>query len=905
MKHKRNQLGYQVFTEKYTQDHFFGTEWKSQAPSRGKVQQAIENMMNAGVEFVDEMDNYTPPEFDLPNLEKGDINQHFDAMAYDLYKPVFTYLDRFCRKDLAPIPPVEVYVMKPGWTRYSLTSNGEWKIEHVPTPREKVLVFDCETFVKGSRFSHPIIGSAINDQACYLWLAESYVTPSIPYVPTLIPVGEGKILITWNGCYDHRRTVERYTLDTTKNILVDGMCLHKLVAGLDKSQAGYLGALEKKPYMPKPRWLTHRKGSKNSLLAAYNFHFNKEIGKGAKKARNIFVDAKSMEEIKNHNEANLEYAMRDVEWTMLLFKKLWKMYKRSATSPVVWAAHFIIHDAIVCVPDDWQRWVKETEAKFQEDKAEVRRLILKLADDTYEMWDDGEINVEADPFLKHLDWSYEEDEESPFYRIPKWYLTRIRPGMEFNTNPKTFIVTNLLRLRWDGYPIEHVKNKTKGEAGGWMYRKDGELVKVDHKNGDESNVGSVFNSFYLTAYENGVLTSDSEITKTVMELVNNNSYWNSIRGRCMEAEIGRIEDPLTGLPINLFAPEMAAHATVTGRSADKLLNTSASHLGKNKTAFEFKSQVTAPPGYKHVLFDFTAQELRVSALYSQYATGLTGSTSFAHNIITGDKKKGTDCYSVEGKRVEVSRSIGKEVLLSAQYLAGAKKISQRVYSRNPQMGMETIFGKVKQILANFRGTSDFETNTYSGGSASDAFNFMASIVMGDNPATPNLGTRMPPAITPLWNDKGIMPSNMNFTIQATCGSYGMLASTLVAINWLCKKAGLWARYSISLHDEIVYLVKEEDADLMAMIMNIAHAWSWSLLAYNLNMRDFPPKFAWIDSVEVLTHWSKELGADMNSDRFTMKTVGDRAIDPKYLADNNIDIRLLERLGYGKEQELTF
>ena len=893
----RNSLGYTVFTEEYLKKYLFGESWEPRKIFRGKVETAVQEMTNQGVEWSPEMDQVDLPDVEMPELLSDDINQHFNLMAQDLYGDVFKILKRYANAKLAPTPPPSVYLIKPGWHRYTL-EDGEWKGEAVPHPLETIFELDFETFVQGSRFSHPIIGTAINENACYLWLHEAFCDPSISYRPQLVSIGTGKILVTWNGAYDAQRTLERYTLDSTVNTYIDGMSLHRLCRGIDDSQRTFIQMLKKKPWVPKPAWLLHNQGSMSSLLAAYNLLTGSNVSEAAKGTRNLFVKVKTMAELREHTEVCLEYAMTDVVWTHECFTKLWKMFVQRAPGKSVWATHFIIHDAIIPVTEGWHQWVKDTEAKYQEDMRKIDKMILALADKYYQLWLDGDIDVERDTFLRNLDWRHTEDTNSPYYEVPNWYKLRVQPGKRFNTNPKTETVTHLLRLRWKGQPLEYVKNKTKDEDGGWMIRgEEGELIKVEHKSGDDDNVGSVFNSFYLKAFERGVMTSDSPEAREIMELVNKNSYWTSIRSRCMEAHIERIEDPVTGRPINLMAPQIKPSATVTGRSSGNLWNTAASHLPNTKRSFEFKSQCAAPYGYKLAVFDFASQELRIGGLFSCAKAGLTGSSTYAHMLITGKKEDKTDMYSLEAAKVGVDRDTGKTVLLGTQYMGGKKTLSRKVYSKNPQWGIDETQKLVGKIITNFRGHCEYGSNTYEGGSASEAFNFMVSLVKSDHPCTPNLLTQMPPAIQPRWNGKGVMPSNVNFTIQATASSYGQLATTLVAIEWLRRKVGVWARYSISLHDEIVYLIREEDTEIFAMIYNVAHAWTWALLAHNLELVDLTPTFAWIDSVEIMNHWRKELGKkhDPTSDVFTPNFDGERSITLHELVDKKVDKLLISRL----------
>lgn len=83
--------------------------------------------------------------------------------------------------------------------------------------------------------------------------------------------------------------------------------------------------------------------------------------------------------------------------------------------------------------------------------------------------------------------------------------------------------------------------------------------------------------------------------------------------------------------------------------------------------------------------------------------------------------------------------------------------------------------------------------------------------------------------------------------------------------------------------------------MFAMVLNIAHAWTWALLYHNVGINDLPPKFAWIDSVEVLNAWRKELKTDPDTDRFKLNRSGERSLTIGELVAKGVDKKLLERL----------
>lgn len=55
---------------------------------------------------------------------------------------------------------------------------------------------------------------------------------------------------------------------------------------------------------------------------------------------------------------------------------------------------------------------------------------------------------------------------------------------------------------------------------------------------------------------------------------------------------------------------------------------------------------------------------------------------------------------------------------------------------------------------------------------------------------------------------------------------------------------------MSVHDSILYLCKEEDADKVAALFQCAHLHAWSWLRYNMGVCEMPMSNAWLSSVEV-------------------------------------------------------
>ena len=82
-----------------------------------------------------------------------------------------------------------------------------------------------------------------------------------------------------------------------------------------------------------------------------------------------------------------------------------------------------------------------------------------------------------------------------------------------------------------------------------------------------------------------------------------------------------------------------------------------------------------------------------------------------------------------------------------------------------------------------------------------------------------------------------MTSRVNWVVQSSAVDY--LHLLIVAMDYLIKKYDLNARFMISIHDEIRYLVKEEDQERAALALQIANLWVRSMFAYRVGINDLP------------------------------------------------------------------
>lgn len=125
-----------------------------------------------------------------------------------------------------------------------------------------------------------------------------------------------------------------------------------------------------------------------------------------------------------------------------------------------------------------------------------------------------------------------------------------------------------------------------------------------------------------------------------------------------------------------------------------------------------------------------------------------------------------------------------------------------------------------------------------GGTESVVFNKLEAIAEQDVPRTPVLACAITEALMQRYINKGgFMPSRINWAIQSSGVDY--LHLLIVSMEHLIKMYRIHARLSITVHDEIRYIVKEEDAYRAAMALQISNLWTRAMFSEQVGIYDVP------------------------------------------------------------------
>ncbi|KAI6077797.1 DNA polymerase subunit gamma-1 [Aix galericulata] len=160
---------------------------------------------------------------------------------------------------------------------------------------------------------------------------------------------------------------------------------------------------------------------------------------------------------------------------------------------------------------------------------------------------------------------------------------------------------------------------------------------------------------------------------------------------------------------------------------------------------------------------------------------------------------------------------------------------------------------------------------WAGGTESEMFNKLESIALSASPQTPVLGCHISRALEPAVAKGEFLTSRVNWVVQSSAVDY--LHLMLVSMKWLFEEFDISGRFCISIHDEVRYLVQEQDRYRAALALQITNLLTRTLsasrclprvrsnlcrglsgvlcmFAYKLGLQDLPQSVAFFSAVDV-------------------------------------------------------
>lgn len=816
-----------------------------------------------------------PDELDLPvKAEPGvPVFQKITEMAEKRVEFVKVAMQGLIDSGRAPVIRPSTLVIQPGWTRYEPIKRGTAFEITASAPQEFLLVFDIETMVKWGQML--LMAAGWSGKAWYIWIHPCLCGGQIDYNAKL-DMGKAKLLIAHNAGFD-RQGVDP-ACDHPSNkwwedcLYIDTMSLHMVVSGLASEQRTSWLMQQNKSYS---EWV--KMGSPKSLVESWNHHVGKPrnlelMGEEDKAIRNIFVESTKVDHIVARLRELLVYCLSDVRATVELAQSLWPKYLSHAPSPISLAGMLIRGSQVLPLADDWFQWAAKTEDLYNKVDAEISDNLKAIAVDLKDRFMGGE-SFDDCPWMGQLDWSPAKTGKNK--GLPAWYRTK---KVEAEGVSGTGILAPLLlKVKFDGKTVFYNSKHKWGVLGHHGFGRneviDGnEWTSIPHpKEGKKSNCGSPFSKGYADLLSNGTISSaDPDQASQLLENLKMISFWRSCRERVFSQRPYKVNGAYW------VKTKTVVHGATTGRATeDTWLTTPACKT--NKIGSELKAKIQSPKGYSFVSADFTSQELTIAAMFADLKAKIHGSCIISQICYAGDKSQKTDAHNVAARQLNqayfdvtgheaeqaITRTDSKPATFQTLYGAGVTGFTGYLQMLRPLWGEELCRKVAKGFMDRFKGKQVRNTmgkKIWSGGSASHAFNAMETFAKTGQARTPALKKAAPFPLQNQYCNDDFLPSRLNRTIQATG------VDLLDIVQFMVAELSPELDYTscFTYHDEVLYLVKNEDRVAFSKNLCIAHAYAWSILASNLGYNNLPAGYLFFSSLNWDTVFRKEpTGEDSN------------------------------------------
>ncbi|KAF4538651.1 DNA polymerase gamma [Lasiodiplodia theobromae] len=657
------------------------------------------------------------------------------------------------------------------------------------------------------------------------------------------------------------------------------------------------------------------RSSINSLRDVAKFHCNITI----EKAQREYFGELDREGVKEKLDELLDYCAADVQITHRVYQKVFPLFHELCPHPVSFAALRFMGTEILPINESWNDYIKNAEETYQNLSEQVQHRLLNLAETALEIKDEPE-KYEADPWMSQLNWSGQEikyvkgkkknDPPRPAARqkkpgMPKWYKDLFPKSTgPISLTTRTRIAPLLLRLSWDGHPLFWT------DKYGWTYRvpvegtelsdemkaalcdfsedenttlrldREHHYLKIPHKDGPQARCTNPLAKSYQQYFENGRLTSQYTYAKEALEMNASCSYWISARDRIRsqmavfegEALVNKkpqkdsqFENDGSSPRLGYILPQVIPMGTITRRAVENTWLT-ASNAKKNRVGSELKSMVKAPPGYCFVGADVDSEELWIASLIGDAQFKLHGGNAIGFMTLEGDKAAGTDLHSRTASILDISRNDAKVFNYGRIYGAGLKFASTLLRQFNPSLTEAQTTETASRLYQETKGKKTVrrifqERAFWRGGTESFVFNKLEDFAEQEKPQTPVLGAGITQALTKRYLSRGssFITSRINWAIQSSGVDY--LHLLIVAMDYLIRRFNIHARLALTVHDEIRYLVKDEDKYRTAMALQVANLWTRAMFSQQVGIQDLPQACAFFSAVDIDSVLRKEV--DLN------------------------------------------
>ena len=867
-------------------------------------------------------ENAPPIAFNLPALQGSTLDEHFYKLGKDASEPYYSQALDYARADL-PKPPRR-WVRQSGWTKYNEDGSHvavEAPQEEMLTFDTEVMWKESSFAVMACASSKTawyawlspwLMGESESDQHLV-----PLGNPDKARIVIGHNVGYDRARVAEE--YDVQQS-KNFFLDTMSlHVAVNGMCSrqrptwmrHKKNRDMraklaNESNSVELSALlENNVLSEEEEELWVGRSSVNSLRDVAKFHCNVTIDKAQRDHFGELDRAGVREKL----DELLDYCAADVAITHRVYKKVFPGFLEVCPHPVSFGALRHLSSVILPVNKSWETYLDRSEETYVRLSKAVEQRLGDLADRALDLKGDPD-QYGSDDWLRQLDWSGQEirmvkgkkkgDPPRPAARqkmpgMPKWYKDLFATNnADLALTVRTRIAPLLLRLSWDGHPL------VWSDKYGWTFKVPVALAdkytdkpvvdcnmvdeknldirddlkhryfKLPHKDGPQARCASPLAKGYLQYFESGVLSSEFSYAKEALEMNASCSYWISARDRIRSQMVVYKNDNVGTQQANasedlgFILPQVIPMGTITRRAVENTWLTASNAKG-NRVGSELKSMVKAPPGYCFVGADVDSQELWIASLVGDAQFRLHGGNAIGFMTLEGTKAAGTDLHSKTAKILGISRNDAKVFNYGRIYGAGLKFASTLLRQFNPNLSEKETQEIATRLYKETKGTKTSrkvlnDGSFWRGGTESFVFNRLEEFAEQERPRTPVLGAGITEALMRRYINKGgFMTSRINWAIQSSGVDY--LHLLIISMDYLIRRFNIDARLSITVHDEIRYLVREEDKYRGAMALQVANVWTRAMFSQQMGINDLPQSCAYFSAVDIDHVLRKEVDMD--------------------------------------------
>lgn len=131
-----------------------------------------------------------------------------------------------------------------------------------------------------------------------------------------------------------------------------------------------------------------------------------------------------------------------------------------------------------------------------------------------------------------------------------------------------------------------------------------------------------------------------------------------------------------------------------------------------------------------------------------------------------------------------------------------------------------------------------------------------------------------------------MTSRINWAIQSSGVDY--LHLLIVSMDYLTRRFNIDARLAITVHDEIRYIVREEDKYRAAMALQVSNIWTRAMFSQQMGINDLPQSCAYFSAVDIDHVLRKEVDMDCVTPSHPNKIPHGESLDINQLLDKGIE-----------------